>query len=390
MVSQFLDSQVLFVTHKYPPSTGGMQKQSFELIEYFRKKIAVSSIIYRSSYPRIFFFLTVTVRSFFKVLGDRRIRLVHANDGLMALFLTPLLLSGRVKLCATVHGLDVVFNFSPYRWWVKRFLSKFSFLIAVSEATLEECVKIGIPRHKIHFIPNAVELPNMTEKDAEFRNWLEENYGVSLGNRLIISSVGRPIPRKGFGWFAKNVLPRIPNSIYLVVGTEMKSSGVILTLKRILPRPIFEKLCKMLGVPLDTVVLTEIAKRGDKLALLSKISKEKLLQIYLHTDLFVMPNLHVEGDFEGFGLVALEAGVLGTVCLVADVDGIPSAIKDGVNGFLLESGKPDIWINKIGELSDNDGISEAKKKFKSHYQADQITWNEVGERYLNLFKAQIF
>ena len=170
----------------------------------------------------------------------------------------------------------------------------------------------------------------------------------------------------------------------------MKSSGVILTLKRILPRPIFEKLCKMLGVPLDTVVLTEIAKRGDKLALLSKISKEKLLQIYLHTDLFVMPNLHVEGDFEGFGLVALEAGVLGTVCLVADVDGIPSAIKDGVNGFLLESGKPDIWINKIGELSDNDGISEAKKKFKSHYQADQITWNEVGERYLNLFKAQIF
>ncbi|MBC6409854.1 MAG: glycosyltransferase family 4 protein [Ekhidna sp.] len=386
MSNSSLDKRLLFVTHKYPPSTGGMQKQSFELIEYAKKNIKTSSIIYRSNYPKIFFLLSVTFRSFFKVLVDRSIKLVHANDGLMALFLTPLLLIKRVRLCATVHGLDVVFDFSPYRWWVRRCLSKFSFLISVSEATCEECVKIGIPGHKIHFIPNAVELPDTIKKDAEFRNWIEEKYEVSLGNKLIISSVGRPVPRKGFGWFAKNVLPSIPHSIYLIAGTEMESSGVMLTLRRILPRSIFEKLCKMLGVPLDTIALTEIAKKGNQLVLLGKISKEKLLQTYLHTDLFVMPNLHVKGDFEGFGLVALEAGVSGAVCLAADVDGIPSAIKDGVNGFLLESGKPDVWIDKIAKLSEKDEISKAKKKFK----ADQITWDEIGERYLCLFEAQLF
>ncbi|MDE0472609.1 MAG: glycosyltransferase family 4 protein, partial [Ekhidna sp.] len=378
MAAPSLDRQILFVTHKYPPSIGGMQTQSFELIKYAKRKMTVSSIIYRSNYPKILFLLSVTFKSFWKVLGDSRISLVHANDGLMALFLTPLLLVRRVKLCATVHGLDVVFNFSPYRWWVKRYLSKFAFLVAVSEATLEECVKIGIPKHKIHFIPNAVELPDKVGKDAEFKNWIEETYQVSLENKLIIASVGRPVPRKGFGWFAKNVLPHIPNSVYLVVGTAMESRGVILFLQKILPSFIFEQLCKMLGVPLDAIVLIEIAGQGNRLVLLNKISKEELFQTYLHTDIFVMPNLCVKGDFEGFGLVALEAGAFGAICLAANVDGIPSAVKDGVNGFLLESGKPNVWINKINELADQDKHNAAKRKFEAYYNTDQMTWDETG------------
>ena len=388
MAVQSLDHRILFVTHKYPPSTGGMQKQSFELIEHAKKKMNASSIIYRSNYPKIFFLLSVTVKSFWKVLSNKSIRVVHANDGLMALFLTPLLLIRSVKLCATVHGLDVVFNFSPYRWWIKRYFSKFSFLVAVSEATLEECVKMGISRQKIHFIPNAVELPDNIEKDAKFKRWIEENYQVSLENKLIIASVGRPVPRKGFGWFAENILPYVPNSVYLVVGTAMESSGIILILQKLLPRSIFEKLCKMLGVPLDAMALIEIAEKRNQLVLLNKISKEKLCQTYLHTDIFVMPNLRVKGDFEGFGLVALEAGTFGAICLAANVDGIPSAVKDGVNGFLLESGEPDVWINKINELANRDKLNEAKKRFEAYYKADQVTWDEIGERYLNLFKTQ--
>lgn len=380
-----LNNKILFVTHKYPPSTGGMQKQSFELIEFVKKQTEVQEIIYRSNYPKFFFLLTVTLRVFYKVLSNRRIQLIHANDGLMALFLTPLLMIKRLKICATVHGLDVVFNFSLYQWWVKNYLPKFSFLISVSEATLEECVKIGVPRKKVHYIPNAVELPERMERDPSFPKWLQDTYQIELNDKLVISSVGRPVPRKGFGWFAKNVLPEIPNAIYLVVGTEMESRGMILLLRKLLPSAVFEKLCKMLGVPLDTIALTEISKNGDQLVLLGKISQEKLFQTYLHTDIFVMPNLHVKGDFEGFGLVALEAGVFGAICLASNVDGIPSAIEDGKNGFLLESESPNTWIKKISELRKPQGLSGARSDFKNYYESHQITWDEVGERYLTLF-----
>lgn len=36
-----------------------------------------------------------------------------------------------------------------------------------------------------------------------------------------------------------------------------------------------------------------------------------MIQTLLHADLFVMPNVPVEGDMEGFGLVALEASSCG-------------------------------------------------------------------------------
>lgn len=312
--------------------------------------------------------------------------MIHANDGLMALFLTPLLSIKRVKLCATIHGLDVVFNVAVYQWWVKRFLSKFAFLVAVSEATRQECISRGIDEEKVYCIPNAVDLPEKVEIDSTYPKWVKDTYDMDLNDNLVISSVGRPVPRKGFGWFAKEVLPHIPNAKYLVVGTKIESSWAISFLKMILPRKSFEKACIMLGVPLDNIRLSELAGENDNLILLGKISHEKLIQTYLHSDLFVMPNQHVKGDFEGFGLVALEAGSLGAVCLAANVDGIPSAIKDGENGYLLESLNREIWIEKILALKVNDELAKAKAAFQPYYSGKQTTWKEMAELYLQLFE----
>ncbi len=380
--------EFLFVTHKYPPSTGGMQKQSYELITQVAAERPVHKIIFKSNYPKIFFFLSVTLRAYFKVLLNREIKLVHANDGLMALFLTPLLLyKRRIKLCATIHGLDVVFNYSPYQWWVSKYLSQFSFLIAVSEATKEECIKAGIPSHKVYFIPNAVELPEKIDKDPTYKEWLIKEHRVNIDDHFIICSVGRPVPRKGFGWFASQVLPNLDNTIYLVVGTEMENSWVIHLLRKVFSQSLFEKACKMLGVPLDNVHLTELANKNDDIKLMGKISWNNLLQTYLHADLFVMPNLHVKGDFEGFGLVALEAASLGAVCLAANVDGIPSSVKSGENGVLLESANAVAWIKKIKEFQDQDLLTEHRKRFSAYFDGKQMTWRGMSDAYIKLFDS---
>ncbi len=366
-----------------------MQKQSYELISNIESERPVHKIIFRSNYPKVFFFLSVTFIAFIKVLVNKEIKLVHANDGLMALFITPLLLIKRVKLCATIHGLDVVFNVPIYQWWIRKFLSKFSFLIGVSEATKQECVSRGIEERKVVYIPNAVELPDKLDKDDTFLTWIRDTYEVDIKDRVIISSVGRPVPRKGFGWFAKEILPKIPNTAYLVVGTKIDSSWIINFLNAILPKRTFEKTCIMLGVPLDNITLAEISKQNDQLILLGKIPYDKLIQTYLHSAIFVMPNQHVKGDFEGFGLVALEAGSLGAVCLAANVDGIPSAIKDNENGFLLESNNVKQWTEKIKSLQDQSNLSKAQKKFAPYYKNQQTSWKQMSNQYLELFEKEI-
>jgi len=381
--------EYLFVSHKYPPSTGGMQKQSFELITNVSKEKSIHKILFRSNYPKIIFFLSITIRAYLKVLSNKEIKLVHANDGLMALFLTPLLSIKRIQLCATIHGLDVVFNFSAYQWWVRRYLSRFSFLITVSEATREECIDRGIRAERVFYIPNAVELPEKTEKNPEFAEWLHSNFGRDIESKFLISSVGRPVPRKGFGWFAKEILPQLPNTCYIVVGTKIDSSWVISLLKALLPKRTFEKACIMLGVPLENVRLAEIAKDNEQLILPGKVPYDQLIQTYLHSSLFVMPTKHVAGAFEGFGLVALEAGSLGAVCLAADVDGIPSAIKDGENGFLLESENKEEWIQKIKSLQETAALKHAQDRFKPHYETKQTTWQDMSEQYVKLFDQQL-
>ncbi len=56
---------------------------------------------------------------------------------------------------------------------------------------------------------------------------------------------------------------------------------------------------------------------------------------------------------EGFGLVTVEAAVRGTMVLAADIEGIRDAVIDGQTGFLLPSGRPEEWIERIRMLLDD-------------------------------------
>ena len=54
--------EVLFVTYKYPPAIGGMQKQSFELIKGFEKVIKVHKLVYDNNGSLILFFMSLLIR----------------------------------------------------------------------------------------------------------------------------------------------------------------------------------------------------------------------------------------------------------------------------------------------------------------------------------------
>lgn len=72
-----------------------------------------------------------------------------------------------------------------------------------------------------------------------------------------------------------------------------------------------------------------------------------IVQILKASEAFVMPNIKVEGDMEGFGLVALAAILAGTVVFAAGHEGITDAIHHQSNGFLLPSGDVQQWVTSI-------------------------------------------
>ncbi len=60
--------------------------------------------------------------------------------------------------------------------------------------------------------------------------------------------------------------------------------------------------------------------------------REKIHNLYKDSSLFVLPSLA-----EAFGIVFAEANAYGMPILGTNTGGIPSVIKDGINGFLLDS-----------------------------------------------------
>jgi glycosyltransferase involved in cell wall biosynthesis len=74
-------------------------------------------------------------------------------------------------------------------------------------------------------------------------------------------------------------------------------------------------------------------KLGNRAQLLGRVSREELSQIYLDSDLLVLPSY-----FEGYGIVAAEAVLHLLPVIASSIGGIPEIIRDGREGILLPPG----------------------------------------------------
>ena len=141
----------------------------------------------------------------------------------------------------------------------------------------------------------------------------------------------------------------------------------------------------MLGSPSDTQDVEEQLKKQDNVFHLGSLQYEDLLQVLSLADLFIMPNIHVPGDIEGFGLVALEASMRGTFVLASGIEGITDAVVDRQNGYLLPSENADAWIDTVHELlSDKEKLKILSEKGKE-FTRRNYSWDIMVNEYKTIF-----
>ncbi len=191
--------------------------------------------------------------------------------------------------------------------------------------------------------------------------------GSRLRDRKVLLTVGRLIERKGVVHFLTEVMPRIiaqrQDICYLIVGEG----------------------------PQRELIETRIASLHleDYVVLVGRVDDDTLRAAYHLCDLFIMPNIPVQHDIEGFGLVALEAAAAGRYVVASRLDGIPEAIVPGQNGVLLDPLDSESFASTILELLADDQQREilgrkARKFVQGHY-----SWDIVAKRYQALFMRVI-
>lgn len=187
-------------------------------------------------------------------------------------------------------------------------------LVSVRVAVSKDILRIRmnkdhVPERKITFIPNCVDIPG----ERQCRAKKEET---------VIGTVGRLVPAKDYRTLliaAKGVIAAKPYVKFLLVGDGEE-------------REMLEKTASSLNIA------SHVQFSGW----------QSDVGYYLdQIDLFVLSSIT-----EGIPVALLEAMAKGVPVVATNVGGIPEVIENGLNGFLVQPGRPECLTNAILNMLD--------------------------------------
>lgn len=128
--------------------------------------------------------------------------------------------------------------------------------------------------------------------------------------------------------------------------------------------------------------LRELARElgiADQVQFLGYVPNENLPVLYSSSDIFLLPS-----EYEGFGLVLLEAMACGTPVIGVDAGGIPTAVPENDTGQLVRRQVSGV-VSAIDHIRSNKNagaeIEEAARTYAQEY-----TWAESTERVAELYQ----
>ncbi len=360
--------KALYITRKYPPSIGGMQKMNYHLINELDRKIELDKIAWGCSQILLpVFILKAFLQVVFYIFIQKKdFDCICIGDAMLSplgLFFRKIM---HVPVVCIVHGLDITFNFPFYKEIIVKNLNNLDLIICVSQYTKSECMARGIRESTIKVIPNGVSLDFVKPNREEFLRRLRNEKIYISENVKILLTVGRLIKRKGVAEFIEKVFIRLKeeykNVVYLIIGSGKHKKKI--------------------------EHMIEKYQLGDCVFLLGEVDEKMLHYAYAVSDIFIMPNIKVKGNVEGFGIVALEASSYGVPIVASGLEGIKDAVRNNENGFLIPPDRPEVYKERILSLLQNDRLRlELSKKAKEYVK--RFSWTEIADKYIDAFKETL-
>lgn len=354
---------ILFLTRKFPPSTGGMENYAYDLYCALDKEVNVKLVKWGGANK----YLPLVLPYFFfracAVLLAQDIDIIHAQDGIVSSLAYVLSRFFKKPFTVVIHGLDITHKNALFQAIIPRFVSKADEVFCISQAAADETVQRGTKRSKIRVIPIGMKDEKHAPKTLA-RQRLHQELRIDKSTPVLIT-VGRLVKRKGVAWFVANVMPELvrarPSILYAVVGG---------------------------GEEEDNIRNTVAAKKlANNVRMLGRVPDAKLPMIYNGSDVFVQPNITVSGDIEGFGLVLLEASLCELPIVAAGIEGIKDAIIDGENGVLVDAKDTMAYVREIERFISDSKVATAFGARSRAYTLEHYQWDNIVKEYIKGYKG---
>jgi phosphatidylinositol alpha-1,6-mannosyltransferase len=231
-------------------------------------------------------------------------------------------------------------------------------VIANSEFTRDELVKMDVDENRIHLIYPGVDV-------ERFRPGLEcadlrQLVGVSATGKLILS-VGRLSRRKGFDQVIQ-ALPALINA-----GLDIQYA--------------------LIGIGEDWDYLLGLARENgvsERVHLLGHVSSDDLPRWYNACDVFIMPNREINGDTEGFGMVFIEAAACGKPAIAGQAGGTGAAVLDQMTGLRILGNSLEHVTTALISILTKPDIAQRLGHQGYMRAMNEFTWTQVASKTENL------
>jgi phosphatidyl-myo-inositol dimannoside synthase len=313
-----------------------------------------------SQLPKLFEQLPVNV---FECVRNRP-DVLHCGNlypaGVIAVFLKRFF---RIPFVAYCHGEDVTlterFRFQPRMR--NLVYSNADAIIANGEFAISNLKQIGISPSKIHKITPGVDCEAFTPQQKD--PTLLQRYNLSRDDTVIMT-VSRLAERKGHKLVLKalhTLREAVPSARYVIVGCG----------------PCEGELRQMVR-DLDL---------EDHVVFAGFVPDQDLNAHYNLADIVAMPNTGRDGDFEGFGMVFIEANATGKPVIGGTSGGTREAVVDGQSGYLVDTSDANDLTDAVYRLLINPQLRKQLGDWGLERSRREFTWDSRAEKVRAISRA---
>jgi phosphatidylinositol alpha-1,6-mannosyltransferase len=251
------------------------------------------------------------------------------------------------------HGeeLSYVKSSRELTWLMRRVIHGAAALVANSRNTAAMLADFGAPADRLHVIHPGVDSARF-RRDAERARAMRST--LAGADDLLLLTVGRLQRRKGHDHVIEalsGLVASHPHLRYVIVGDGEERARL-------------ERIAAERGV-------------ADRVVFAGVVAPETLPAYYAAADLFVHPNRVEAGDFEGFGIVFLEAAAASLPVIGGNTGGVPEAVSDGRNGVLVSGTDVEELRAAIVRFADDPALRASMGRAGREMAASAFDWSSA-------------
>lgn len=363
--------KILLITLEYPPFKGGVAHYYGHLIKALSDKLSIDVMTNESGrlidqrwpvlrwLPSLYWISQeIKVKKINYILVGQILPIGTAVWLLSYLF--------NFKYSVILHGLDLSMAKATHfkKLLTLKILTRADKIICANSRVADDVKKLLTASQwgKIAVVNPGIDIRPLSYDETSV-NQLKSQY--KLQNKKVFLTIGRLVKRKGVDTVLRALalaLEQDKNLVYVIIGQGEELEQIQTQIREL--------------------------KLQDSVILLTDIDDQQKVYWLQLCDVFIMVTREITGDYEGFGIVYLEAGLAGKPVIAGRAGGVSDAVINDVTGIIVASEDVQAVTKAMLDLAEFSGLRQRLGDAGRRRAINNFNWEGQSRKIFDLISIR--